>query len=65
MGRLFWKFFFFIWLAQLSAILATATTFWLEHSVRNESALVMGRNPPPDPEFRPEGRPSPRDRPPH
>jgi two-component system OmpR family sensor kinase len=28
-GRLFWKFFAFIWLAQLAGILAIATSFWL------------------------------------
>lgn len=31
MGRLFWKFFFFIWLAQLTAIAGISTTFWLKH----------------------------------
>lgn len=30
MGRLFWKFFFFIWLAQLSAIGTVSAVFWLE-----------------------------------
>ncbi len=30
MGRLFWKFFAFIWLAQLSAIAAISTVFWFE-----------------------------------
>lgn len=30
MGRLFWKFFFFIWLAQLTAVAAISTVFWLE-----------------------------------
>jgi two-component system, OmpR family, sensor kinase len=28
-GRLFWKFFAFIWLAQLAGIVAIATSFWL------------------------------------
>jgi two-component system OmpR family sensor kinase len=28
-GRLFWKFFAFIWLAQLAGIAATASSFWL------------------------------------
>lgn len=31
MGRLFWKFFFFIWLAQLAAVIGVGTTLWLEH----------------------------------
>ncbi|HWJ36640.1 MAG TPA: ATP-binding protein [Steroidobacteraceae bacterium] len=29
MGRLFWKFFAFIWLAQLAGIVAIGSTFWL------------------------------------
>jgi two-component system, OmpR family, sensor kinase len=28
-GRLFWKFFAFIWLAQLAGIVATASSFWV------------------------------------
>lgn len=31
MGRLFWKFFFFISLSQLAAILGVTASFWLEH----------------------------------
>lgn len=31
MGRLFWKFFLFIWLAQLVGMLGVGTVFWLEH----------------------------------
>lgn len=30
MGRLFWKFFFFIWLAQLAGVLGTGMLFWLD-----------------------------------
>lgn len=29
-GRLFWKFFLFIWLAQLAGILGTGALFWIE-----------------------------------
>jgi two-component system, OmpR family, sensor kinase len=29
MGRLFWKFFAFVWLAQLAAIIAVGSLFWL------------------------------------
>ncbi|MFZ6746091.1 ATP-binding protein [Undibacterium sp. JH2W] len=32
LGRLFWKFFFFIWLAQLTAIAGISVTFWIKHS---------------------------------
>jgi signal transduction histidine kinase len=30
MGRLFWKFFFVIWLAQLAGVLGTGMLFWLD-----------------------------------
>ena len=30
MGRLFWKFFLFIWLAQLAGVIGTGALFWLE-----------------------------------
>lgn len=46
MGRLFWKFFFFIWLAQLTAILAVATTFWLEHRARDKGVAGQERSRP-------------------
>lgn len=32
LGRLFWKFFFFIWLAQLTAIAGISITFWIKRS---------------------------------
>lgn len=59
MGRLFWKFFFFIWLAQLTTIAAVSTTFWLGHRAQEERLAQLGRNPPPSPELRPDGRPFP------
>lgn len=31
MGRLFWKFFLFIWLAQWAGMLGVGAIFWLEH----------------------------------
>ena len=34
MGRLFWKFFFFIWLAQLAGALGTGLIIWLDHRPR-------------------------------
>ncbi|MFH1494084.1 MAG: ATP-binding protein [Pseudomonadota bacterium] len=46
MGRLFWKFFFFIWLAQLSAILATGTTFWLERRAQDKILEGVNQSPP-------------------
>lgn len=59
MGRLFWKFFFFIWLAQLTTIAAVSTTFWLGHRAQEERLAQLVRNPPPSPELRPDGRPFP------
>lgn len=38
MGRLFWKFFFFIMLAQCTAILGISATLWLQH--RNEDRVI-------------------------
>ena len=37
MNRLFWKFFIFIWLAQLTAILCIGGSLWLEHRQHQES----------------------------
>lgn len=38
MGRLFWKFFLFIWLAQMAAVLGTGMLFWIE---RNNAAAHL------------------------
>lgn len=46
MGRLFWKFFFFILLAQLTAILGIGGTLWLKHQT-DEKAGGMDRRAPP------------------
>lgn len=66
MGRLFWKFFFFIWLAQLAGIFGTGALFWLE---RQEMVARLGLHEPhrPDhPPYRPEdGPPFPGGPPPH
>ncbi len=59
MGRLFWKFFFFIWLAQLTSIAAISTTFWLGHRAQEERVAQLDRGSPPRPELRFEGRPFP------
>lgn len=54
MGRLFWKFFLIVWLAQLGAIFGTAAIFWIERSDRparsehwHPSPLAEARPPPP------------------
>jgi len=49
MGRLFWKFFLFIWLAQVVGMLGVGAVFWLEHL--HEEALPGHHRPggmPPD-----------------
>jgi len=64
LGRLFWKFFFFIWLAQLTAIAGISITFWIKRSNEDAArALAMAqqpdkpwhenrRDPGPQPEFK-------------
>lgn len=44
MGRLFWKFFLFVWLAQLAGALGTGLIFWLDRE-RFEASIEAG--PPP------------------
>lgn len=46
MGRLFWKFFFFIWLAQLTTILGVSASFWLEHRTLDKRLADVDRSPP-------------------
>ena len=59
MGRLFWKFFFFLMLAQVTTIVGVSSAIWLRHrSVTLEAATPglppqgmrdeRGRPPPPD-----------------
>lgn len=55
MGRLFWKFFLFIWLGQVAAVIGTGTFFWLE---REQSSMRADRPRPPPPDFD-EHRPPP------
>lgn len=47
MGRLFWKFFLFIWLGQMAAVLGTGMLFWAERK-SFEQRLSGGERPPPD-----------------
>ena len=54
MGRLFWKFFLIVWLAQLAAVIATGAIFWAER--RDMAAHVAGdpaNRPAPPPGFAP------------
>jgi two-component system OmpR family sensor kinase len=43
-GRLFWKFFAFVWLAQFGGIVAIGSAFWLTQR-HNESALDIESGP--------------------
>jgi len=46
MGRLFWKFFFFIMVAQMSASIGVGLMFSLENRERNQSATEIDSSPP-------------------
>lgn len=46
MGRLFWKFFLFIWLAQLAGILGTGALFWAERHRFSAHFPAEGVSPP-------------------
>jgi signal transduction histidine kinase len=48
MGRLFWKFFIFIWLAQMAGMVAVGTTFWFKHRAEDQSRQMMEGAKPPD-----------------
>ncbi len=67
MGRLFWKFFLVIWLAQMAAVVGTGVLFWLEHQRQSEhpaffngpGPLPQHALPPPPGTFMPEPPPGP------
>lgn len=50
MGRLFWKFFLFFWLAQVVTSAGVGIAIWLDHSGRSGAPGAFGG--PPPPEFR-------------
>jgi len=45
MGRLFWKFFIFSWLAQLAGIVAIASVFWLTEPRSDRASPVIDAGP--------------------
>jgi signal transduction histidine kinase len=46
MGKLFWKFFLFLWLSQLLTVVGVGLTIWLVESNRGQNETEM-RSPPP------------------
>ena len=46
MGRLFWKFFVFFWLAQLTAVVGTGVTFWLRNEMQQRIPDAVDASPP-------------------
>ena len=46
MGRLFWKFFFSILLAQVAATIGIGGAFWLRDQARQHQAPVLDTGPP-------------------
>lgn len=53
MGRLFWKFFLFIWLGQLAAVFGTGVLFWAERQQFEAQMQAAGFVPPPNFDQRP------------
>lgn len=52
MGKLFWKFFVFIWLAQMAAVFGTGAFFWYERQSAEAAGFAAGQpRPPPPPSF--------------
>jgi signal transduction histidine kinase len=49
MGRLFWKFFFFFWVAQVLTSAGVGLAIWLDQPERGSDAVLIDRGPP-DPE---------------
>jgi signal transduction histidine kinase len=46
MGRLFWKFFFFIWLAQLTTSLGVSALIWFKLQMFEERPMEISQSPP-------------------
>jgi two-component system OmpR family sensor kinase len=44
-GRLFWKFFFFIWLAQLTTVAGVSAIFWLKNHELNSRVTNIDESP--------------------
>ncbi|MBV5276490.1 HAMP domain-containing protein, partial [bacterium] len=46
MGRLFWKFFIFFWLAQLPSVIGVGVLIWLKSQASDPPPLVVDASPP-------------------
>ena len=46
MGRLFWKFFAFFWLAQLTSVVGVGVTFWLRNEMQQRIPDAVDASPP-------------------
>ena len=46
MGRLFWKFFAFFWLAQLTSVIGLGVTFWLRNEMQQRIPDAVDASPP-------------------
>ena len=46
MGRLFWKFFAFFWLAQLTSVIGVGVTFWLRNEMQQRVPDAVDASPP-------------------
>ena len=69
MGRLFWKFFFFFWLAQVITAIGVGVAVWLIHPGNGPDRIVIDSGPPPPPwlsgaDRTPPGQPTSKPRPP-
>lgn len=42
LGRLFWKFFLLVWIAQMATIVAVGTSIWLRHRVQSDGPALGG-----------------------
>lgn len=51
MGRLFWKFFFFVWLAQLTSMVGVGAVFWWERQQDAAHWQMAGKGEPPPSEM--------------
>jgi two-component system, OmpR family, sensor kinase len=51
MGRLFWKFFFMFWLAQVVTSIGVGALMWLQRPEHGPDMFAGGPPPPPPPEF--------------